>query len=362
MEMASGHGAANADSTANSISPRRAGDATGGQIIVRGASGAATMPMLSCSGNLTMLTVRAAGWVFRDFQVQNTNGTKTASAPFSSTSEIVLKNIRCIDGTNKFWKFFTTFGTINKLVIEDCNIQNCANIGIDLINNAANGNRIVNNRIMLCGSHGINRVNNITNITTIRGNIIAFNAGSGIFSNGNTSAVQTWTIIGNVIHGNAVDGIQFSENAGSAGSYISCLIEDNEITFNGTSGSAYGIDFNGTGYSDAALTGARVVIRNNAFFGNRTDKYLPTTLTISENELTTDPSGGLASTTKDYAGTVSGDDFRSSVHAGKGYPAGGSIPVGGKGGTSTNNPAIGLDPVAASGSAGMLYIPTGDGT
>jgi hypothetical protein len=349
IEMQSGH----TETIAATINPRRNGDATTGRIILRGTSVAGTMPIVTFSNNGDGIVPRGNLWTFRDFELQNSNATKTSSQAFNSLgSHIIVKNIRCNHATNKFWKIYHGSGG-SHFRVEDCNWQNAANVGIG-IDSTTSYLQVENCVIANCGSHGINIGSNadVSGLQLI-GNIIAFNATDGFNSSGmtNNSLLFNWLFRGNVFHGNGGDGIEIPQTSSQSAVFIRLTIENNEFTYNG----GYGINFSGASMSDVILDGFSVAIRNNAFYTNTSGKYAGMTVAMSFDEVTTDPSGGSASATKDYAGTTGGTNFMSSVHKAKGYPIGGTLAVGSNS-SSYNYQDIGLQHQDAGGGTTAAFV------
>lgn len=353
IQMESGH----SETIAAIINPRRSGDTTNGPITLRATSGAVTRPLLTFSNNGDAFALRANGWVFRDFEIRNSNATKTASVAFdfvTGNDFVQIINIKIADSTNKFWKCIVYAIGPTHSRIDSCELGNAASVGIhatDVPDNTV----ICNNWIHNCTSHGIadNGTGTAFFHPNIYSNAIVFNGGSGISLTATTATVSAIRIRENVVHGNSSDGLTIASSSAQLGALKGGLIiENNRFTFNGTGGTGYGINFSGSGITDQLLNDLDVVIRNNDFFSNATAKYNPTTLTVSQNEVTTDPSSGAASNTKDYAGTVGGSNFMSSVSKGLGYP-GSSLPVGTTSG-STSYADIGLQHQDTGGSGGPV--------
>jgi hypothetical protein len=308
----------------------RSGDTTNGPIIVRGKSGAATRPILTFNNNGDAFNPRGNYWIFRDFEIRNSNATKTASIAFDLSSgigNVLFKNVKISNSSNKFWQAFSGFdNSTGGIAIEDCEIGNTASVGITWTGGTPEGIRIQNNWIYSCGAQGIywNTTQPLAGVE-ISGNIIAFCTNEGIKVADVTSAAISQVIIrGNIFNGNGGDGLTIASTSARTAFWALVKIENNEFTFNG----GYGINFSGSGMNDTVVAAFIVTIRNNAFYTNTSGKYNGFTVTSSIGEQTDDPSGGSASSTKDYAGTTSGSNFMSSVDKALGYPIGGTLAVG----------------------------------
>lgn len=307
-EMQSGH----SETVAATLTTQRDGDTTNGPIILCGTAGAVTLPILTFSNNGNAIRPTALGWYFQDFEMRNSNATKTASVGFNvaANQEVLIRRIKIAHSTNKFWKAAVP---ADGNIIESCEFGYCALYGIDVTLNVF----IQNNYIHHCTSHGIFLSGSSSSVTEMHDNIIAYNTGDGInvgISNSTTGNFGV-SIIGNTIHGNGSDGIEFTGNWDSQ--IDASRILSNIITFNG----AYGLNFSHASISEPLVQFYRCRIENNVFNQNVTAKYNGVTVAVSINESTLDPSGGLASATKDYLGVTDGSTFTvgSSIKA-LGYP------------------------------------------
>lgn len=358
MEMESGH----TETRSSSITPRRSGDVTNGPITVRGAIGATTRPVLTFSNNGDSFSMRASNWCFEGFDMENSAGSKTNAIAFNVAvggTLFALKNLR-IGSSGNYYGGATRNNSLStwQMVIEDCNIGYCSLDAIGVSANTAGPVKIRNCYIHHGSAHGINfSSTNVQSNTEITGNIIAYNSSDGIRFASTNAAYAFIVIRGNVLHGNGSDGIEVTGSTSQYGALGWMLIENNRFTYNG----GYGINLSGASISDEFLAMVFFRCRNNAFYGSTSGKYAGMTVASSIDEQTDDPSGGLASSTKDYAGTTNGSNFMSSVHKGLGYPVGGTQPVG-NGSSSYAYNDIGLQHEDAGGSAASLAIIRRGGT
>lgn len=303
---------------------RRTGDTTG-RIILRGASGG-TRPIFTFSNNGAMFQVAASvnNILFKFFELKNSNATKTASIGINlNTGDAVIEDIKCNDSSNKVWKAISINGSG---LVRDCDLGYCASTIIDVISTAVTGPHIINNYIHHGGADGI-LIGTTTPVgISIRKNVIAFNTGDGIEIAATLTNVQRspLSIIENTIHGNGSDGIEFSSAATQEGVYQKATIESNQFTRNG----GYAVNFTGASVTNDTLVAENSQYRNNNHHSN-TSGWSNLTTTFDEATTNNDPSGGLTSSTKDYAGVTDGSDFRIvSTGKGLGYPLGGSLNVG----------------------------------
>jgi len=239
---------------------RRAGDVTNGYITLEGAKDAATMPIITFSNNGDGITLNAAKLTIQNFEIRNSNATKTASRAIvvgGTGQSSTIRNIRVSHATNKFWKAFVAS---HIYILEDCDFANTAS---DVITDqiASTANRIVRNcRIRSGGANGI-LANGSRFCMTIEQNDIYGNSSHGISlaSTGNLVNDQLPAIRNNTIHGNTGDGIR---NAGSSTQYCNhgnFIYENNNITSNG----GYAINFTGASITDDLLFRWGVRFRNN---------------------------------------------------------------------------------------------------
>lgn len=309
IQMASGH----SETIAATITCRRSGDSTSGTITLRGIAGAATLPLLTFSNNGVAITVTTptVAWTFQNFEMQNTNGTKTASIGIAATGlahQIKIKAVKISHVTNFFWKGVQT-GCYDVLV-QDSEIGYCANIGLEV---ASSGFpvRIFNNWIHNCTSHGIGTLNTCQAFFIV-GNIIDVNGGAGISHdavNTSNTAGAAWLIMGNTIVSNTTSGIIVSAASTSLGIYNALTIINNILSSN----TSYGLSFTGSGVTAALLDAMQTIVDCNNTFNNGVAGYNPAGY------------GGNDPGLNPVFNT--GYQIGSNL-LGKGYPIGGSLKIG----------------------------------
>ncbi len=285
VEMQSGH----TETLSATYNVRRAGDTTSGSITLRGASGAATMPILTFSNNGGMISVAGSltAIMIRDFELRNTNATKTASIGVTSTTSscVFVMGMRITHATDKCFRGLS-INNGTGLRIEGNEIANCASHGI--LGTTGNGS-IAANVIRDNGGAGVSFS---SGDFVVSDNVIARNAGAGVDVT-STTAVR---IRANVIHGNTGAGISlFSASIGT-------VIENNQIT--GSTGSVGVVIPGGTG---AEYLIAQASCRNNNFgtgatanaSGNITGGY-----TLDATNLNVDPGYVDPTNNNFYPGTA----------------------------------------------------------
>jgi Right handed beta helix region len=280
VEMQSGH----AETVSVAVPMRRAGDAVDGPVTLRGESGAATMPILTSSANGVLIEFRASFNQVVDVEFRNTNATKTASVAVTWITSVMgcrVRGVRVTHATNKFWRGFV--GATVKMMVENCHVANCANIGI--VSSTGGGLKLIGSTVRNCGSHGVTLTAGVSSlehvITKCR---IYGNAGDGINRNNGASGSDSMTITHNTIHGNAGDGIQMDQPAASATSFSAVWVESNQITSNG----GFGLNLSGT-----SMTAEAWQAFNNRMTHNNTWNNTSGACNLSgvvENDADVDPS------------------------------------------------------------------------
>jgi hypothetical protein len=121
-EMKSGHTETIA---AYDFAMTRAGDVTSGPITLRGASGAATMPVITNSANGDAFSSLTHYQVLQDFEIRNSNATKTASVAINGAgNQLVISGMKINHSTNYFGRGIVHSG--GNYIIKDCSIGYCA--------------------------------------------------------------------------------------------------------------------------------------------------------------------------------------------------------------------------------------------
>lgn len=272
-EMESAH----AETLAAELSLRRAGDTTSGPIILRGVSGAATTPILTFSNNSNGVVLRAVYCQVRDFELRNTNATKTASIAVNNLfNNNVIEHITINHATNKFWKACTTTSAGIKSFYKDNIIANCANIGMDF----GGPNVLMGNLVSACGSSGIQAVGDLVGMV-VEDNIVVGNSGDGMrFDSTTTTNGRTVIIRGNTIDSNTGDGIEFIDVMSD---FLANVYRNNIISNNG----GVGVNYSGAGVTAIGLSALGVMWTNNDMYNNTGGASTPSG--ISMNDPNVDP-------------------------------------------------------------------------
>ncbi len=355
IEFQSGH----VESATSTIDTRRPGDTTTGPIIIRGAAGAATRPLVTNNQNANCFVIRGINQQFRAFEVQNTNATKTVSNAFINTnatsSGILVEDIKCKDSTNKFFQFYSENGGQGGRIIS-CEIGNTAGSAIIGTTGSIGGLQVLNNWIYNCGSHAVNFASGTYFSCTVRGNIIYNTTGSGIlYANTRTDSLGGCTIEENTIDLSSSDNIQVTQAAVS----LSNLEIINNCLTNSSGG--YGLNFNNASLTDAYIQGNAPTIKGNNTFNNSSGAYHSNTAAYTASNCPWASGDPGLNPTYNAASTGDFTITNASLKA-QAYPLGGTLHVG-TGSTTYSYPTPGAaqpNPTGG-GSAGMLYVPNLDG-
>jgi len=315
---------AHSETIAATFDCRRAGDTTSGRIILQGKSGAATRPLLTFSNNGNCIVPRGNYLTFQDFELQNSNATKTASIAFNNatTEKVVIKNIKCSNSTNKFWKFLLNQSLNTSCEVMDCEIGNTASFALDFGSAANNlgSIHIVNNWIYNCGGNAISLGSNAYFSSLIHGNVIYNTTGIGIsYDNSRTDSLGGMIIINNTIDSSSSDGIKVVT---SAVSIVSLDIVNNILSNNG----GYGLNFGAAGHTDALLNAYGPTIRGNTTYNNTSGAYKSNTAGYAYN--TCPWASGDSGLNPTYSAASSGNFMLGTNLKAQGYPIGGTLAVG----------------------------------
>lgn len=307
VELQSGH----SETMTAELRLWRAGDTTSGRIILRGASGAGTLPVITFNQDAFLFWVLNSYITIQDFECRNSAAGKTVSrAIYCDRGDQLIVSGMKIDHSNNFYIAIQITSTQNGATIIANTVGQTANVGMFVDNNG--GLLLENNYIHGAGSHGIScGVPGLS--TAIRDNIIVGNTGDGIHI---TSAVSdgrfSYEISGNTLDSNGSDGIEVT-------AFSRLWILNNIFSNNG----GYGLKFSDAGHTDALLA-CQATVLNNQTNTNTSGAYFSATSNYSYNNCpwaTGDT--GLAPS---YAGGTNysiGTNLKA-----KGYPLAGTLFVG----------------------------------
>lgn len=306
VEMKSGH----SETLSSTLTFRRDGDTTSGLIVLRGESGAATLPLLTFSNNgvaIGLTTVSLNNVILANFELRNSNATKTASTAvdlgsnnFSNSCSLI--GLKIGHSTNKFWRGILP-AQYSRII--GCEIGHCAEMGINGhaagFSTGCSMGIIINCYIHRCTSHGINLdINGSQSGGKVINNILYLNGGNGIRITVSREAL----IMGNTCDANTASGISLTANASRLFVAINNICSNN---------GAWGFNFNG---DSAALLAAAIIDCNNTH-NNTSGAY--STSGVATNDPGLNPS---------YTNAASGDFSIGTNLASKGYPVGGTLPIG----------------------------------
>jgi hypothetical protein len=276
VEMESGH----TETLSDRLVFRRAGDTTSGPITLRGTRGAATPPVLTWNTNDIALFPAASYQHVLDFEIQNTNATKTASEAIrmQTASGGMIRGIKIAHATNNFWRGINVVGEAG--TIDSCDIGYTETSGVRMGTGGSFSTVIRNNYIHSVAGTGLDLddAGDLFVALNIEGNVV-YDCNTGLSASAANSTSGRLVLANNVFHANIGDGA-FLDNTNSG--WISALIENNIFSNNG----GYGINFDNL--TLVFLQAYGVTIRNNDFYSNASGKYLPSDVG-SLDEQTLDP-------------------------------------------------------------------------
>lgn len=310
IQLQSGH----SETIAAALDFYRAGDATNGAIIFKGESGAATLPLITFSNNGAAIVQRGAVWVFRDFELRNTNATKTASIAINNAGrDLLMSGIKIAHSTNKFWRGVSLAATnpYPNVVLESSEIGYCASHGVLFAGNSSacvvRANYIHDNT-----GNGIDVPSGSDGSKLIHWNIVARNGGHG-YSQADLGAGSSGcvNIYQNTFDANTGDGARI---AGTGTRTLGGGIYNNGFTNNG----GYGLNFSSPP-TLAQFQAANTLIRNNGYYNNSSGAFNPSAANPETGAVTTDPA---------YVNAAAGDFSIGTNWKAKGFPLAGSLLVG----------------------------------
>lgn len=320
LEMQSGH----IETIAATVTLRRNGTQAAGRIAIRGASGAVTPPIVTFSNNGICFRAFCDLIHFKDFELRNSNATKTASYAIyadGGTGGHLVENVRIDHSTNKFYVGIVLNKSADTVI--NCQIGNTASFGISIAA-ACFGQNVISNRIYSTGGNGID-ISSTSYGLKIIGNLITGCAGDGIHNSDNTSNFPGFLIMGNTIDSCTSDGVEFT--VASSDLAILCVI-NNILSNNG----GYGLNFSsGTVTSDYLLNGSLALILNNNTYNNTSGAYNPASVG------TNDPGLNPNFTNPGSVDYSIGTNLKA-----KGHPLGGTLYIG-----TTSSTYSYMDPGAA---------------
>lgn len=307
VEMQSGH----SEARATAVECPRAGDATDGPIMLRGESGAATIPLITFGNNSYSFDC-ANFWVLADFEVRNNHGTKTASQFYANFNNgngagaVSVRGITCTHATDKYWRFWsggTTAFVKNAATLEECNIANTADVGIvGVTSSSVTGLGVRGCRIQDTGNHGILIDKSAGELLSIEDNVISGCAGNGIYLSAAAMNTHGGTIKNNTVDDCAGSGIRIT------GTQFPIFLANNQLTNNG----AYGFEFDGT---LAAWNASGSLATNNNTHGNTSGAYSVSGIGLNDPAVDPDYVNAAAGNFTPQTAALEGAAFPTSIDA-----------------------------------------------
>lgn len=227
-----------------------------GPLTLEGEDGYSTLPLLTFTNNdYGLKFVNYGAWyVFRNFELQNTNATKTASYAISAPYNSWFDNIVISHATNKFYRGIS-IGNADRAttVLTNCIVKNCADIGVYSTSWPA---LLVNCVVSNNGSHGVVIDSKMSGLIGCQ---VTGNGGSGVVTGlvGGTGGVDQLGIL--------IDRCTIANNS-SHGYYVKSTFAGLPQVWNSsiTSNGSYGIKFDEANI-DYTLASFGRQYRNNNF-------------------------------------------------------------------------------------------------
>lgn len=316
IEFQSGH----TETITGPIDLRQTSDTTSGLISIRGASGAVTLPIITFNNDSNGFTVRVldntggnggGGLEFSDFELRNSNASKTASVAISTGSggSWSARRLKIDHATNYFWKGLNNgAGGLN--MVESCRIGNTVSNGVQADSGSTS---VVNCEIFSCGGIGL-----LLNAQQglIYGNIIRNCTGDGVnLANGGGGYVGGLSFISNTITGNGGDGVETTDS--STRLLAGLTVMNNTFDNNG----GYGWRWHSATTTIILRVRPTIFINNNHYLNT---SGLSNLSGFDEGTVNLDPT---------YTSTGGGDYSIGTNLKAKGHPLGGTVPVGKYGST-----------------------------
>lgn len=318
VEMQSAH----AETLSATVTMRRAGDNATGEIVLRGAAAAATMPALTFSNNGSAISMNNQNFLrLEGFSLLNSNGTKTASVGIASVgTNCVIRNVKIATQASNFWKGITNLG--NAGLFEHCEIAYAKDVGAAVSTGSSlfirNCSIHDNNSNGTANQGGINISVGSANVATIIDNCVIYgNTGDGIHITATTTTTNAaLTITQCTIHGNTGDAIEFDGSNVQPSGYSRASIHNNNLTGN----TGYALNFSG-----ASMTAALVDANQVQFYNNNTGTGATANTAGICNLTLVNASVGNVAVAPGYVNAATGDFRCTGATDGLGYP---SVPIG----------------------------------
>lgn len=301
---------------------RRAGDTTSGPIIFGRTSAGGTLPLFTFSNNGDAIIPRAASTWFKNFEMRNSNATKTASRAFVIRGNALLfQGVKISHSTDKFWKGLVADSTTDATTVRYCNFGYMANVGLAFGDGGTimGSTRLFYNFIHDCGSGGVAFIAGTPFLSTqIVGNVLYNITGIGIsYDNARSDAYGGTYLANNTVDTCSSDGFKFV----TAANNVQGLSVLNNIASNN---GGYGFNFSAAGFTAAYRDGQDLIIDGNDTYNNTSGAYNPSS--YGSNDPATNPS---------YTNASGGDFSIGSALKGLGVPIGGTLPIGSTSSTYT---------------------------
>lgn len=283
---------------------RVTGSTAAGPFIFRGSGN----PVVTFSHNGDAIVTRNSRIVLQDFELQNSNATKTASRAVVQTATLLtIRGVKISHATNKF--FVGIDYRSSALLVRDCDIGYCAGNGIEAgTANTFSKLRFVSNHVHHCTANGMAISGEPTSLV-VKGNIVTRNGADGVnMPSASGDASRHWFFIENTFDANTGDGLEIANDVQTPIDIINNIFSNN---------GGYGLKFSNGSATATYIDGSLITVDGNNTYNNTSGAYLPTGYGSN------DPGLNPAFT------NASGGDFSIGTNLkAKGYPLGGTLPIG----------------------------------
>jgi hypothetical protein len=310
IEMESAH----AETLTEALDFRRAGDLTSGPIVLRGAYGAATRPILTFSADTSGCIPRVDYIQLVDFDLVSSAAKGGASSGVNAGASglsLVCRGLKITTSGANAWQF-GIYNISNATMIANCEVGHAVVSGIHAV--GCLGLEVLDSYIHECGTLGINLTNGTYAGLAIYANIIANNGTTSshhgiLIDQARTDGYGRCTVKHNTLVDNAGDGFNWNQWSGS----LACMTIANNLF----RGNRYGINFSNASATPAGVWAYGVQLLGNAYASNTSGESVANTVALV-GEI-----GKVSSVTLDNASFDSGGNYllgASSTAKAAGYP------------------------------------------
>jgi hypothetical protein len=276
------------------------GSTTDGVKILKGSDNAATMPVLIFSNNGRALETKSHETHYYNFEIQNSNASKTASYAIynGNWDRTAIENVIVSNAANNFWR--AVYSDSKTIKFRRCKFGNTASHGCYFLSAYPAFDECI---FESCGGTGIYGEGN-TEVKRIADSIFSGNTDDGAFIRRGTTSTNTAsiTVNGNIFYNNGRDGLSLGD-AGIGTNTRFAQFTNNVFAENGR----YGI-YSSMAESNWIYESAR--FDRNAFYNNTTAATYQVPSGANDITLTADPFVDSAAADFNIADNTAGSTLR----------------------------------------------------